>query len=258
MPDKPKKDLPSLPLFTDTFVAETVHLTNEQTGIYMRLLCFAWTKKGKPFTSQSAHTICQCKSVNCELVVNQILDEFFIRGENRNTWTHKRIIKEQDYLNDYYEKKSIAGRKGGLAKRDSANSKSLAHIPIPIPIPTNTLFETFWDNVSIKRGSKKVAEIKYKKECKDLDPKELARVFNAYAAKIPDKQFVQHVSTWLSQRRFQDEDIKSTNEPTLIDRMKKLGYKHRGSEGSYEQFVKDGKNYKLHKFKQDAQIELEP
>jgi len=39
--------------------------------------------------------------------------------------------------------------------------------------------------------------------------------------------------------------------------MKKLGYKHRGSEGSYEQFVKDGKNYKLHKFKQDAQIELE-
>ena len=39
--------------------------------------------------------------------------------------------------------------------------------------------------------------------------------------------------------------------------MKKLGYKHKGSEGSYEQFIKDGKNYKLHKFKQDAQIELE-
>ena len=37
--------LPSLPLFTDKFIAETVHLTNEALGMYIRLLCFAWTKK---------------------------------------------------------------------------------------------------------------------------------------------------------------------------------------------------------------------
>ena len=256
MSDKFKKDLPSLPLFTDTFIAETVHLTNEQTGMYMRLLCFAWTKKGKPFQAKSAYKICQCINEDCENVVDEILKEFF--QLNSTGYEHKRIIKEQDYLNDYYEKKSIAGKKGGLAKRDSANSKSMAHIPIPIPIPINTLFETFWDNLSIKRGSKKVAEIKYKKQCKDLDPQILAKVFNTYAAKIPDKQFVQHVSTWLNQRRFQDEDIKPTNEPTIVDRMKKLGYKHRGSEGEYEQFMKDGKNYKLHKFKENAEIELEP
>ena len=39
----------ALQLFTDTFAAETVHLTNEQIGIYIRLLCFAWTKNTKPF-----------------------------------------------------------------------------------------------------------------------------------------------------------------------------------------------------------------
>ena len=44
--------LPSLPLFTDTFTAETVHLTNEQVGIYIRLLCFAWTKNAKPFNDR--------------------------------------------------------------------------------------------------------------------------------------------------------------------------------------------------------------
>ena len=33
--------LPSLPLFTDTFVSDTVHLTNEAIGMYIRLLCFA-------------------------------------------------------------------------------------------------------------------------------------------------------------------------------------------------------------------------
>ena len=86
----------------------------------------------------------------------------------------------------------------------------------------------------------------------------LAKLYNSYSSKIPDKQFIQHIATWLSQRRFEDEDLKPIDTgPTLIERMKKLGYKHKGSEGSYEQFIKGGKNYKLHKFKQDAQIELE-
>jgi len=38
----------ALQLFTDTFTAETVHLTNEKIGIYIRLLSFAWTKNAKP------------------------------------------------------------------------------------------------------------------------------------------------------------------------------------------------------------------
>ena len=94
--------LPSLPLFTDTYSAETVHLSNEKVGMYIRLLCFAWTKKGKPFTTQSANTICQCKTIECEGVVLEVLDEFFIRGDNRNTWTHKRLSTEMNYLLDYY------------------------------------------------------------------------------------------------------------------------------------------------------------
>jgi uncharacterized protein YdaU (DUF1376 family) len=37
----------ALQLFTDTFTAETVHLTNNKIGIYIRLLSFAWTKNAK-------------------------------------------------------------------------------------------------------------------------------------------------------------------------------------------------------------------
>ena len=36
-----------------------------------------------------------------------------------------------------------------------------------------------------------------------------------------------------------------------------IGYKYIGSEGEYEQFTKDNKKYRLHKFKQDALIELD-
>ena len=76
--------LPSLPLFTDTFSAETVHLTNEQVGMYIRLLCFAWTKKGKPFTTESARIICQCRTAECEFTVDDILREFFIFGHKKD------------------------------------------------------------------------------------------------------------------------------------------------------------------------------
>ena len=253
-----KKDLPSLPLFTDTFIAETTHLNNKQIGIYIRLLCWSWTKKGRAITHEQANTICQCTNEDCRKEVFKILYEFFIFNKKNNDFTSKRIKQEQDYLNDYYEKRSIAGKKGALAKQNFANGKTKPHIPIPIPIPINKIFNTFWEALTIKRGSKKVAQVRFAKECKGLDPLLLAKLYNNYASKIPDKQFIQHIATWITQRRFEDEDLKPIDVgPTLIERMKKLGYIHRGSEDMYEQFTKSGKNYRIHKYKKDSEIELE-
>ena len=49
-----------------------------------------------------------------------------------------------------------------------------------------------------------------------------------------DAQFVPHFATWIQQKRWeiqeQDENFKELNMPTVIDRMKNLGYTHRGSE----------------------------
>ena len=67
--------LPSIPLFTDTFTAETVHLSNEEVGIYIRLLCFAWTKNAKPFSTLSAERICHCVDINCKETVKKVLNE---------------------------------------------------------------------------------------------------------------------------------------------------------------------------------------
>ena len=74
--EESKNKFHALQLFTDTFAAETVHLTNEQVGIYIRLLCFAWTKNAKPFTRTSAERICQCVDDKCKNVV-------YVRGVKR-------------------------------------------------------------------------------------------------------------------------------------------------------------------------------
>ena len=87
--------LPSLPLFTDTFIAETAHLTNEQIGIYMRLLCFAWTKKGKPFTREQAYRIGQCGTVGATGDKKQANEQIQVR------WSGSRI--DDVILNVYVE-----------------------------------------------------------------------------------------------------------------------------------------------------------
>ena len=145
--------LPSIPLFTDTFTAETVHLSNEQVGIYIRLICFAWTKNAKPFTTESAFRICQCKTQDCKIDVMNVLYEFFDSSsinpeidELKNTWTHGRITKEYEYLQKYYLNKSESGKRGASKRWNGANGETMAPIPSPIPIPknNNNNFEIFW------------------------------------------------------------------------------------------------------------------
>jgi len=250
--------LPSIPLFTDTFTAETVHLSNEEVGIYIRLLCFAWTKNAKPFTTNSAYRICQCVNDNCRVVVDSLLKEFFIVGNDKDSWTHGRITKEYEYLQKYYLNKSESGKRGASKRWNGANGESMAPIPNPIPIPknNNNSFEIFWESLSNKRGSKKMAKVKYEKECKDEDPEQLAKIFNHFSGKIKDKTFIPHVSTWLNQRRFEDEDVKLDPKKAIIQTKLKDGreYKIVGSFGNYMEILLDGEKWYKHKFKDDEPL----
>ena len=251
----------ALQLFTDTFASETVHLTNEQVGIYIRLLCFAWTKNAKPFTSQSAYRICQCKSNECELEVFKILMEFFIENKENDSWTHKRLTAEHEYLTAKYKKRSESGRKGGLAR-----SKNQAPIPIPSPIPNinkyDPLFEKLWNLLDRKKGSKFKAHqiwIKSYDLINGIKEDELAKIYNQQIEKIEDNTFLPHFTTWLSQRRWEikENEAEKPQLPDLIERMKKLGYIHLGKEAEFEQFQKDGKKYKISKYDKSHQLILD-
>ncbi len=249
----------ALQLFTDTFSAETVHLTNEAVGIYIRLLCFAWTKNAKPFTTESAYRICQCKTAECEYTVDEILREFFkFPKESNDTWIHKRLIAEHKYLTDKYKKRSEAGRKGGLAKSDNASSKMIAPIPIPKPIPNKnmqSIFEKFWSLLDVKKGSKFLAGKRYAVHCAGMEATDIALAFNRYASTVKDKEFLAHVSTWINQRRFEDETNNKVDITNVVGRLKKLGYTHKGRESNFEQFSKNGKNYKINLLDKDFIIQ---
>ena len=265
--DQENNKFHALQLFTDTFSAETVHLTNEAVGIYIRLLCFCWTKNAKPFTTSSAYRICGCKSKECERIVNLVLKEFFIaikivHNPNLDSWSHKRLTAEHEYLTAKYKKRSEAGRKGGLAtqnqaKGDFASSKIKAPIPIPSPIPNKniqSMFEKFWSLISHKKGSKFLANKKYALNCSDMIPEEVATTFNRYASTVKDKEFLAHVSTWINQRRFEDDENNKTDIKSIIERLVALGYEYKGRVHNYEKFTKDGKKYKINRLDENNMI----
>ena len=261
--DQENNKFHALQLFTDTFTAETVHLTNEAVGIYIRLLCFCWTKNAKPFTTSSAYRICGCKSKECERIVNLVLKEFFksytiVHNPDMDSWTHKRLTAEHEYLTEKYKKKSISGKIGAEIRwKKSANSKSIAPIPIPSPIPNKdiqSMFEKFWSLISHKKGSKFLAAKRYAAQCPEMEPEQVALTFNRYANTVKDKEFLAHVSTWINQRRFEDEANNKTDINNVISRLVKLGYTHKGREGNSEKFTKDNKNYSINRLDTEYMI----
>ncbi len=253
----------ALQLFTDTFTAETVHLTNQAIGIYIRLLSFAWTKNTKPFTTESAYRICQCTDGNCHTDVDDILNEFFIKDLKIDTqeviWTHKRLVEEHAYLVDKYKRRSEAGKKGGLARVENALSKTQAPIPSPKPIPINKIydqsFERLWKELKIKRGSKFKAYKEFNKiNIEEITNEQIVSIYNNQIKGIEEKKYIPHFATWLSQRRWEIEE--DNDMPDLVDRLKKLGYQYLGNEGNFEKFTKDGKNYKIDIYDEKHQMQL--
>ena len=210
-----KKELPSLPLFTDKFLAETLHINICETGIYIKLLCWYWTKK-RGITKDEAFKIVNDDKYNKSIVY--VLIEFFIFNEDNLRYEHKRLEQEHEYLKDYYLNKAKSGRMGGLNSNKQTVSKIQPpiSISIPISIPNKLIvenFEIFWSLLTHKKGSKHLALKRYTLHCHTSDPSDIAERFNRYTSTVKDKEFLAHVATWINQKRFEDEE---TNKPIEI------------------------------------------
>ncbi len=123
-------------------------------------------------------------------------------------------------------------------------------------------FEELWNKLKIKRGSKFKAFQEYWKLDKhtgctvaDLfNADELSKIYNSQQQGVENK-FIPHFSTWLSQIRWEMEN-ENNPIPDLIDRLINLGYVHKGTDGNFELFNKDGKDYKIDIFDDKHQMQL--
>ncbi|MEM8626241.1 MAG: DUF1376 domain-containing protein [Pseudomonadota bacterium] len=109
-------DFPALPLFTDAFLADTTHLSAEETGAYVMLLMCAWRSPScslpnddKKLARMARVSPARWGKIRDEVMAFWTLDE-------QGTWSQKRLQKERLYVEKSRAIKRDNGSKGGRPK----------------------------------------------------------------------------------------------------------------------------------------------
>jgi uncharacterized protein YdaU (DUF1376 family) len=223
---KPKEKLNAWYLFTDAFIAGTQHLTNEEIGIYIRLLCWNWNKRcsGILNNENTYYRIGNCITDSEKQSCLNILEQFFVLIGSH--YQNEKQLQEYLYITHRIETSKENGKRGGRPKKPSDKPKhNLEHnlnhnlnetpIPIPIPIPKlnklsySSYFLKFWESIPNK-VSKGIAEKNYLKIEKEWieQPEKLADMYKNYYNSIEDKQFAKQPAFWLSAKKYLDEQPK--------------------------------------------------
>jgi uncharacterized protein YdaU (DUF1376 family) len=209
---KPKEKLKAWYLFTEDFIAGTQHLTNEQIGIYIRLLCWNWNKRcaGIPSNNMTIYRIANCITDDEKQSCNIIIKEFFVYINDH--YQNERQLEEYLYISRRMEASRENGKLGGRPKKPSNNPPTPTTTPTNTSKPTKTRisnssnFNRFWKNIPNK-VSKGIAEKNFLKlEPEWLEnPEHLADMYKNYYESIEDKQFAKQPAFWLSAKKYLDE-----------------------------------------------------
>ena len=143
-------DFPALPLWTDAYLADTIHLTEEQHGIYMLLLMHCWRAPRCRIPDDDGWIALRFKRP-VEWVrehVRPIVKEFFTSHDAM--LSQKRLSKEFKYITSSHLKRVAAAKRRWDKEKASNNASSNAYAPTPTPIEERE--ERKEDNNTVLKG----------------------------------------------------------------------------------------------------------
>lgn len=106
---------PSMPMFVDAMLADTMHLTTEEFGAYHFILYATWRNNGIPLQDEPAMLARICRvSPAAWRKLRPILSRFFDLTDG--TWRQKRLEKEWAYVAERAERAKANGKRGGRPK----------------------------------------------------------------------------------------------------------------------------------------------
>lgn len=236
---------PAMPLWTDAYLGDTVHLTTIEHGAYLLLLMCMWRAKSHTLPDDDKLLARYTKLGPQQwLRIKKAIQPFF-RIEN-GTWSNDRLLDEYATILQQRESRSNTGRANVLKRynRDLPTvglKSSIGIAPTPTLIrdsnqhsgntepalPKNqnigksgtanslSLFEKkFWP-LAIRKVDKPRARKSFNAACKRAPPEIIIEAFRLanLAWTSWDRQFVPHPSTWLTGDRWQDEPPEPRSKP---------------------------------------------
>ncbi len=184
----------------DNFIADTVNLTNEELGLYFRLLCYAWKNEATlPNDMDRLKRICQNAD---EKMINYILAQYF--REDGKTYYSKAQKEEYEWVQEKSVKarESANKRYANAQRTQSSNSYSNSHSH------NIDIFNNIWSKLNYKTGIKQQAFKVFDKLQDMPKPDVLVDKWNNYCSSIDDKKFIQHFRTWLNNKGWENEPQK--------------------------------------------------
>jgi uncharacterized protein YdaU (DUF1376 family) len=201
---------------TDNFIADTVNLTNEEIGIYFRLLCYAW--KNEAYLPKDISRIKRIVQNANEEDINYILETYF--KEDENGYFSKAQKEEFEWVIEKSGKaKEAADKRWSNANAPQTHMRtqsSYSHSHSNNKI-INDAFEEIWNKLKIKRGTKAKGLKAYNKLHGKIEPNILIEKFNAKANSLEDVTFLPHFSSWLNAEGWTEELLPEKKEEFKID-----------------------------------------
>lgn len=214
---------PSLPLFTDAFLADTIHLNAQETGAYLLLLMAAWRAPdcSLPDDDKVLARVARMDGRGWTRIKDNIM-AFWVKSDC-NKWVQKRLLDERRFADEQRSKNARAGRASALKRKErgstgvatQAQPKSNPHththiidnklsIPPIVPLEREneikfTEFWQCWQPNDMDKGSIQNAQKMFNLALKETDHDTLITKSREYCALCRSTgQRTCHASTWLN------------------------------------------------------------
>ena len=197
---------PAVLFYTSDFLSGTFTMTNEQVGMYIRLLCLQH-QKGK-LTQKDMLSI--CKAYDVDIWSKFVKDgEFFYNERMYNETIRRQKFSESRRNNAKSTKNESTSKAYAKHMETETENETITKNKTKAEI-LDAKFEDWWLWYDYKKSKEKA-----KKSWNSLteQEKDLAlQTVQAYVNSTPDKTFRKHPTTYLNQKCFNDEIItRNTN-----------------------------------------------
>ena len=196
-------------------------MTAQQEGLYIRLYTHLGTANGKglPNDFNFIFRMVADPSEDAEVVQHQKEDLMWVitnklalvDGRYHQLVQKKRREDKVDIVKIRQE----SGKKGGVAKAKVMSSKDSDSDSESNSINT---YNSIWEKLSIKRGSKSVGLRSWLKVAIDIKPEILIEKYNALCSQADDPKFIPHFATWLNHERWEEELPTKKEESLAIEK----------------------------------------
>lgn len=214
-------EFPALPLWTDAFMGDTMHLSAEQVGVYALLLFTAWRRPdcNLPDDDKFLAKIARCDGRKWRHL-RPVMEQF--HSIENGVWNQKRLQKERKYVGDLSKKMSEISNRRWNKNKDLVDAAAMQkdmplqcththttkkeNILSAAPQADHLDFEKFWqDYPREKNMSKKRALMAWKKLTPEKRAKAIEAVpgYRAYCDKNKSWYHTLHAERFLSHERFE-------------------------------------------------------